>query len=173
MTSDRKDIVGYCDGACKGNPGPGGWGAMMEYTYGLSPIRWTACGGKSKTTNQEMELMGMLELLRLIDVGNDITIHSDSQFVLKGLIDGGKDGHLTIKGQTVVLTGWSKKWRDTQWLKSDGEPVKHISLWKEIISACQDHLLGGSTLHFLWVKGHNGNEGNTIADKLANRGIAL
>lgn len=169
----RKNITGYCDGACKGNPGRGGWGCTYRYETETAIIEWTFYGGQRHTTNGEMELKAMYKLLKYIPVGNDITIYSDNKYVLDGMISGGKDGRVSSRklGNDVVFTGYLTGWIAKGWKKAQGDAVKHISLWKKIVARCQEHISGGSTLHLLWVKGHSGDEGNDLADLLANFGV--
>lgn len=165
----RFQFEGYSDGACKGNPGPGGWGiAMMRHT-GVTTIRWVKYGGKRSTTNNEMELTGALEILKLCPVGHDIVLHMDTQYFLKGVIDGGIDGYIS---KTASITGWVKGWRAKGWIKADGKPVANLNLWKSIVKEIENHVLGDSVLRFKWVKGHSGNEGNELVDKLAGLGIS-
>jgi len=161
-------IKAYSDGACKGNPGPGGWGVIVydENT------EWMTYNGKKKTTNQEMELQAMNEALRICQFGNDIELFSDSMYVLQGLVQGGKKGVLDRKENGKVwFTGWVGAWRAKGWVKSDGGAIKHLDLWKSIVNRCEDHMANGSKLTFTWVKGHSHDKGNDMADKLANLGI--
>jgi ribonuclease HI len=166
----RNKIIGYSDGACKGNPGPGGWGAFISYTSRKGNLEWQNLdfGGKKKTTNQEMELYGALKLLHLCPstASNDIILRLDSKYVLGGLISGGVKGNLSKGDQ--VFTGWISGWLKNNW--KNGE-VKYIDVWKDIMAICEYHLSLGSTIQFEWVKGHSGEEGNELADTLANFGI--
>lgn len=184
----RRIINAFCDGACKGNPGIGGWGAVAIETTedgkGVE-IHWLAYGGSKKTTNQEMELRAMFECLRICPFNSDIKITGDNQYVLKGLVKGGVSG--TVKKNSpkgpVVFTGWIGSWKpkpngfpdgfpDGKWKKADGKPPSNLELWKAIALLCEKHIESGSTLEFAWVKGHSGDEGNELADQLANLGVS-
>lgn len=184
----RRVVNAFCDGACKGNPGYGGWGAVaMESTTEGPEIHWIAYGGAKKTTNQEMELQAMFECLRICPFNSDIKITGDNQYVLKGLVNGGVSGHVkrsSPKGP-VIFTGWIGGWRPKSalsgtskgapsgaWKKADGKPPMHLELWKAIALLCEKHIESGSTLEFAWTKGHAGDEGNELADQLANLGAA-
>jgi ribonuclease HI len=180
----RLQIKAYCDGACKGNPGRGGWGVVYYLDLGLrSPAQWSAYGGKRMATNNEMELTAFLEVLKLCPTGADIIIHPDSEYVLKAIIKGGKSGDIGFvrrklskgteraeKGE-VVFTGYLDYWIRNGWKKKDKKPVKNLELWKRVVEECYRHLLEGSTLKCIWVKGHAGCEGNEVADNLANLGV--
>lgn len=162
----EKKIIGYCDGACKGNPGIGGWGSF--YTVQASPttnLRYTNCGGKLVTTNSEMEIRAFKELLDLIPLGRKITIYSDSTYVIKTLV---KESGCSLEPD--VFTGWIGKWMTSGWKTSKGE-VAHINLWKSIVKKIGKHLQAGSTIEIRWVKGHSNDEGNDFADHLANLGV--
>lgn len=133
-------ILVYCDGACRGNPGgPGGWGAWIQ-----TPTRAVEIyGGAPDTTNNRMELTAAIEALRWIVEPSDVTVFTDSQYV--------------VKGMTEWRHGWVKKnWKD----------VKNVELWKALIDAAQRH-----KAVFKWVRGHNGHVGNERADALANEGL--
>jgi ribonuclease HI len=167
----RFEFEGYSDGACKGNPGPGGWGAAMMRNTGATTVRWVKYGGKRMTTNNEMELTGALEVLKLCPVGHDIVLYMDTQYFLKGVIDGGLDGYVSKTTSGANFTGWVKGWRANGWRTKAKKPVANLELWKAIIKEIENHLSGGSVLRFKWVKGHSGNEGNELADRLAGHGI--
>lgn len=179
----RRIVNAFCDGACKGNPGYGGWGAVVFETpidENSPEIHWIAYGGAKKTTNQEMELQAMFECLRICPFNSDIKITGDNQYVLKGLVNGGVSGHVkrsSPKGP-VIFTGWIGGWRPKgapgggAWKKADGKPPMHLELWKAIALLCEKHIESGSTLEFAWTKGHAGDEGNELADQLANLGAA-
>jgi ribonuclease HI len=139
----------------------------------LATFQWVNYGGKQQTTNNEMELKGALETLRLCPVGHDITLYMDTQYFLKGVINGGIDGSIAKSklGKGVVFTGWVNGWMSRGWTKADGKKVLNLELWKQIVGAIEQHIAGGSTLHFQWVKGHSGVEGNELADSLANLGV--
>ena len=181
MKNSRRSVNAFCDGACKGNPGYGGWGAaVFEDVPGVNVLYcWQSYGGKKRTTNQEMELTAMLEVLRLSPKGADIKITGDNKTVLKGLIaekivDSGKFGRVDSadgKGH-LVFTGWLQSWIKKGWKKADGKPPSSLELWKEVVAECEFHIKEGSTLEFAWTKGHNGDPGNELADHLANLGAA-
>lgn len=139
-----KDVTIYTDGACKGNPGIGGWGAWL--TFGEHEKR--LCGGEQDTTNNRMELMGAIEGLKALKEPCSVTLYTDSSYVQKGI--------------TEWLAGWKRK----GWVTASKQPVKNKDLWQALDEACQKH-----QVTWKWVKGHAGIEGNEIADDLANQGI--
>ncbi|BFM47878.1 ribonuclease HI [Marinomonas sp. THO17] len=139
-----KQVVIYTDGACKGNPGIGGWGAWL--TFGEHEKR--LCGGERETTNNRMELMGAIEGLGALKEPCEVTLYTDSSYVQKGI--------------TQWLAGWKKK----NWQTASKQPVKNKDLWQALDQACLKH-----KVTWKWVKGHAGIEGNEIADQLANQGI--
>lgn len=139
-----KDVTIYTDGACKGNPGIGGWGAWL--TFGEHEKR--LCGGEQDTTNNRMELMGAIEGLKALKEPCNVTLYTDSSYVQKGI--------------TEWLAGWKRK----GWVTASKQPVKNKDLWQALDEACQKH-----QVTWKWVKGHAGIEGNEIADDLANQGI--
>ncbi|TBR37985.1 ribonuclease HI [Marinomonas agarivorans] len=139
-----KDVTLYTDGACKGNPGPGGWGAWL--TFGQHEKR--LCGGEPETTNNRMELLGAIEGLKALKEPCRVTLYTDSSYVQKGI--------------TQWLAGWKKK----GWLTASKQPVKNKDLWQALDKECARH-----DVKWQWVKGHAGIEGNEIADELANLGI--
>ena len=142
----KGEIVIYTDGACSGNPGPGGWGALMI----AGKHRKEIFGGEPDTTNNRMELQAAIEALKAIKPGytGHITLWTDSTYVMKG------------------ITEWIHGWKKRGWRKSDKKPVVNVDLWKELDAARQN-----KNLTWKWVKGHDGVEGNEIADELARRGI--
>jgi ribonuclease HI len=171
-------ISGYSDGACKRNPGPGGWGAVL---YVLCPTndaltyRFIDYGGKDHTTNQEMELMAFVKLLEICS-GTDsgYILHTDSTYIVEALIGkGNKEGEIRSAKlrKTADFPGYITSWVAKGWKKADNGPVKHDGLWKQIIAGCNKIIAAGSTLEIKWVKGHAGNEGNELADQLANLGV--
>ena len=134
----------YTDGACRGNPGPGGWGAVLMYGTNEKDL-W---GGESDTTNNRMELTAVIQALAALRRPVRATIHTDSQYVLKG------------------ITEWIFGWKKNGWKTSDKKPVKNADLWQKL-----DELRAPHHIEWRWVKGHAGHPGNERADALANRGI--
>ena len=174
------------------NPGRGGWGCYAIYHpesqhhsrgYGVTTstsTSWSQYGGKKYTTNNEMELSGILMGLRFATISSDVTIFADTQYGLKGLLASGKskeylDGYIRLNKlkNDVVFTGWVKGWSQNGWKTASKEAVKNKQLWLDIMAECKRHVLGGSTLRFVWIKGHSGIEGNEMADELANRGVNI
>lgn len=159
----------YTDGACKGNPGKGGWG-WVDYSTGgslKSTIAYTNCGGNINTTNNRMELTAVIECLKDLPLNrNSAAIYSDSMYVLQGLVKGG-DGVLVLQNKKVNFTGWMKAWIERNFKK-----VKNVDLWKELAYQIERYLTRSEIpLIFRHVKGHSNDEGNDMADALANRGI--
>ena len=134
----------YTDGACRGNPGPGGWGALLIYGDKQKEL----FGGETDTTNNRMELMAAIEALSTLKRSCDLTLYTDSQYVRKG------------------ITEWIDNWKKRGWKTAAKKPVKNADLWQRLDEAVQRH-----NVKWVWVKGHAGNEGNEMADQLANRGI--
>ena len=130
----------YTDGACSGNPGKGGWGAIILDGKNQSSIS----GSENKTTNNRMELMAAIMALKKIKKKSDITIFTDSKYV--------KDG----------ITDWIKKWKQNNWKSSNKKPVKNKDLWIKLDNSCQKHKIS-----WKWVKAHAGNKYNNLADELA------
>lgn len=139
-----KDVVAYTDGACKGNPGPGGWGALLRWNEHERSL----CGGESLTTNNRMELMGAIQALEALSEPCRITVFTDSKYVMQG------------------ITEWMPNWKRKNWRTAGGAPVKNIDLWQRLDSARALH-----QIEWRWVKGHAGDTGNEAADQLANKGI--
>ena len=139
-----KKITIYTDGACKGNPGPGGWGALLEY----NGRKKTMHGGEPLTTNNRMEMMGAISALETLREACEITLFTDSKYVLQG------------------LTEWLPGWKARGWRTASKQPVKNQDLWERLDAAVQRH-----TIEWRWVKGHAGDPGNEMADQLANQGI--
>lgn len=134
----------YTDGACRGNPGPGGWGAILMY----GDQRKEIFGGEYETTNNRMELMAAIKALSNLNRSCDLTLYTDSQYVRKG------------------ITEWIEGWKKRGWKTAAKKPVKNADLWKEL-----DLQVARHSIDWVWVKGHAGNAGNELADQLANRGI--
>ena len=156
----------YTDGACKGNPGGyGGWGwaEFSNKTYIGKEIVFVDCGGCANSTNNKMELEAVIEYLSDAVYGYHYKIHSDSQYVLKGLI---KNMHGEILKKSGIYTGWL-----TGWIKKDYHDVKNSDYWMDLDKIIKIHLSKGSTLEFLHVSAHVGIYGNELADTLANIGI--
>ncbi len=139
-----KVIEIFTDGACRGNPGPGGWGALLRYGSKEKEL----CGGESETTNNRMEMTAVVEAVSALKAPSTIRITTDSTYVLKGI--------------TEWLPGWKKK----QWKTAAGKPVKNVDLWQKL-----DELLASHTVEWRWVKGHAGHAENERVDALANKGI--
>jgi ribonuclease HI len=140
-------VVIYTDGACKGNPGPGGWGALLRAADGAEK---ELCGGEAQTTNNRMEMMAVIEALTALKRPCHVVLHVDSQYVLKG------------------MTEWLQGWKAKGWRTAAKQPVKNVDLWQRL-----DALVHQSEhrIEWQWVKGHAGDPGNERADALANRGV--
>jgi len=137
-------VVIYTDGACRGNPGPGGWGAWLQYGKHEREL----CGGEPETTNNRMELKAVIEALRSLNRDVPVDVYTDSQYVRQG------------------MTEWLLAWKQRGWKTAARKPVKNVDLWQEL-----DELAGQYAVTWHWVKGHSGDPGNERADELANRGI--
>jgi ribonuclease HI len=141
------DIVEiYTDGACKGNPGVGGWGALI-LRQGKSPQELH--GGERLTTNNRMELLAVIRALEALEPGTQANLHTDSQYVQLG------------------ISQWIYSWKKRGWKTADKKPVKNEDLWRRL-----DELRDQHKIEWLWVRGHDGNAGNERADVLANLGVA-
>lgn len=134
----------WTDGACKGNPGPGGWGAWMRSGGHEREL----CGGEAETTNNRMELMAVIQGLRALNKPCEVTVHVDSSYVMNG------------------MTKWIAGWKRNGWRTGAKKPVKNVELWQELDAEVARH-----TVRWQWVKGHSGDPGNERADDLANRGV--
>ena len=139
-------IVIYTDGACKGNPGPGGWGALLIE----GGVEKELFGGELGTTNNRMEMTAVIEALSALPQPSQVTLHLDSEYVLKG------------------ITEWIHGWKARGWRTAAKQPVKNVDLWQKL-----DAVVAGSKhkIDWRWVKGHAGDPGNERADGLANRGV--
>ena len=136
-----KTVTLYTDGACSGNPGPGGWGAILEY----NGVRKELSGGEEKTTNNRMELTAVIEGLRALKEPCRVELYSDSKYVIDAL-----------------EKGWAVGWQKRGWVKSDKSPALNPDLWETLLALCKQHSV---TCH--WVKGHAQNEKNNRCDELA------
>lgn len=136
-----KSITIYTDGACSGNPGPGGWGAILDY----KGQRKELSGGEAGTTNNRMELTGVIRALECLKEPCEITLYSDSKYVMDGL-----------------QKGWAKGWRARGWVKSDKKPALNADLWARLLDLAEPHVF-----HYQWVKGHAGHPENERCDQLA------
>lgn len=147
--SQKAIVQIWTDGACKGNPGPGGWGVYMKYKDAkLSDRENELCGGELETTNNRMEMMAVIKALEFIKEPWIIELYVDSQYVKKGL--------------TEWLPGWIKK----NWKNSANKEVKNKDLWQQLLAQSERH-----DIRWFWVKGHSGDAGNERADELANKGV--
>lgn len=136
----------YTDGACSGNPGPGGWGALLR----LGQVEKELCGGELATTNNRMEMMAVIEALQTLKRPVQVRVHTDSQYVQKGISE------------------WIHGWKRRGWKTADKKPVKNEDLWRRL-----DTLAAGHRIEWHWVKGHAGHAENERADALARAGIDI
>ena len=139
-----KTVEIFTDGACRGNPGPGGWGALLRYGDNEREL----CGGEHDTTNNRMELMAVIKGLSALQRPCEVRVTSDSTYVLKGIQE------------------WMPNWKKKGWKTASKKPVKNVDLWQQL-----DQLVEMHSIDWQWVKGHSGHAENEIADQLANRGI--
>ncbi len=139
-----KTVEIFSDGACRGNPGPGGWGALLRFGDVEKPL----FGGEQHTTNNRMELTAALEALKALTEPCKVDLTTDSQYVRKG------------------ITEWIEGWKARGWKTAAKKPVKNQDLWEALDAAIQAH-----EIEWHWIKGHSGHRENEIADQLANRGI--
>jgi ribonuclease HI len=142
------EVVMYTDGACKGNPGPGGWGVLLRSGANVKELY----GGEQQTTNNRMELMAVIEGLGALKRPCSVLLHVDSLYVLKG------------------MTEWLPGWKAKGWRTAAKQPVKNVELWQrldELVTA------SGHVIDWRWVRGHNGDAGNERADELANLGVEV
>ena len=135
----------YTDGACSGNPGPGGWGAVI-FEENIKQI--SISGKEPMTTNNRMELLAPIMAIKGIKEKSEITVYTDSTYLKNGITD------------------WIKKWEKNGWKSSNNQPVKNIDLWLELNKLCSEHKISWN-----WVEGHSNNEFNNLADKLATEAI--
>jgi ribonuclease HI len=141
-----QEVTIYTDGACKGNPGPGGWGAFLLSGTHEKDL----CGGEANTTNNRMELMAVIKSLEALKRPCAVTIYTDSSYVQQGM--------------TTWLAGWKAK----GWRTASKQPVKNVDLWQALEAAAARH-----QMTWRWVKGHAGHPGNERADQLANQGVEM
>ncbi len=146
MKDEGRIVDIYTDGACKGNPGPGGWGALLVYGGKEKEL----FGGEKETTNNRMELLAVIRALEALTRPCQVRLHTDSQYVQKGISE------------------WIHGWKRNGWRTSSKQPVKNADLWQRL-----DELAAGHAIEWRWVKGHAGHDGNERADQLANRGVAV
>jgi ribonuclease HI len=139
-----KNVIIYTDGACKGNPGPGGWGALLHWNGHEKKFS----GGETLTTNNRMELMAAIMALESLREPCAVTLYTDSVYVKQGLNE------------------WLPKWKAKGWRTADNKPVKNQDLWQRLDAATAPH-----RIDWRWVKGHAGDPGNEMADRLANEGL--
>jgi len=137
----KKEVTVYTDGACSGNPGPGGWGAILRYGNTEKELS----GGENPTTNNRMELMAVISALEALKAPCKVTLYSDSKYVCDG-----------------IEKGWAWSWRARGWKKSDKTPAKNPDLWGRLLGLLDVH-----SVKFVWVKGHAENEYNNRCDELA------
>ncbi|MEL0017022.1 MAG: ribonuclease HI [Gammaproteobacteria bacterium] len=139
-----KQVIIYTDGACRGNPGPGGWGALIKFDSMEKEI----FGGKNDTTNNQMELLAAIEGLATLKEPCSVELFTDSKYVMDG------------------ITQWIKNWKKNNWKTAAKKEVKNKELWQKL-----DYLISKHQVQWHWVKGHSGDAGNEAADLLANKGI--
>ncbi|HEU5294343.1 MAG TPA: ribonuclease HI [Burkholderiaceae bacterium] len=137
-------VVVYTDGACKGNPGPGGWGALLRWRDHQREL----FGGELQTTNNRMELTAVIEALSALKQRSEVAVYTDSEYVKNG------------------ITTWIHNWKQRGWRTADKKPVKNVELWQRL-----DALAASHDVRWHWVRGHNGDPGNERADELANLGV--
>jgi len=140
----NEQVVIYTDGACRGNPGPGGWGAILTYKGKTKEIY----GGEQQATNNRMELMAAIQALESLTKPCSVIVICDSNYVLKG------------------ITEWMFNWKKRNWKTANKQPVKNEDLWRRLDTAINNH-----KIEWQWIKGHSGDKGNDRADELANLGI--
>ena len=140
------EVVIYTDGACKGNPGPGGWGAWLK----SGATEKELFGGELNTTNNRMELTAVIEGLAALKRPCKVALYLDSQYVRMGIME------------------WVHGWKRKGWRTASGQPVKNVELWQRLDKLVQE---GGHQIEWRWVKGHSGDPGNERADMLANKGV--
>ncbi|WP_428099932.1 ribonuclease HI [Candidatus Rariloculus sp.] len=139
-----KEVEAFTDGACRGNPGPGGWGVVLRFNERVKEL----CGGEPATTNNRMEMTAAIRALEALNEKCRVRVFTDSTYVRNG------------------ITEWLENWRQRGWRTADRKPVKNQDLWRELASLTDRH-----DVSWHWVKGHAGHPGNERADRLANQGL--
>ena len=139
--SEKKKVIIYTDGACSGNPGPGGWGAILRYNEKEKVIS----GGERETTNNRMELTAVIEAIKCLKEPCIVDLYSDSKYVIDAL-----------------SKGWAESWKKKNWIKSDKKPAMNPDLWEILLELISQH-----EMKYIWVKGHAENKYNNRCDKLA------
>lgn len=145
MTAEANRVELYTDGACKGNPGPGGWGVLLRYNGRVKELH----GGEADTTNNRMELMAAIKGLEALNRPCSIALYTDSKYVMTGMNE------------------WIHRWKLKGWKTADNKPVKNVDLWQQL-----DLLVAKHDIQWHWVRGHSGHDGNEAADRLANMGVS-
>jgi ribonuclease HI len=148
LPAAAQHVVIYTDGACKGNPGPGGWGAMLTSGDSVKEL----FGGEMETTNNRMEMTAVIEALAALKRPCRVTLYLDSEYVRKG------------------ITEWISGWKARGWRTAAKQPVKNVDLWQKLDGLVTS---SGHAIEWRWVKGHAGDPGNERADALANQGVLL
>ncbi len=143
--AERPKVVIHTDGACSGNPGPGGWGAILASGAHRKELK----GGETMSTNNRMELTAAIQALEALKSPSDVELYTDSNYLRGG------------------ITSWIKGWKKNGWRTSDKKPVKNVELWQELEKAASRHVV-----RWHWVKGHDGHDDNERADELAREGMA-
>jgi len=146
ISTEQADFIIYTDGGCSFNPGPGGYGAVIL----AKGKRQELSGGFKHTTNNRMELMACIVALKSIKPGVSVVVHSDSQYVVNG-----------------ISKGWAAKWQANGWMRNKKDAAENYDLWQDLLDACEP-----LNVHFVWVKGHAGNEENECCDQLATQAFA-
>ncbi|MDX8404407.1 MAG: ribonuclease HI [Mariprofundaceae bacterium] len=144
LSNKLPEVHAFTDGACSGNPGPGGWGVLLR----MGKHEKELCGGEADTTNQQMELQAAVEALKALKQPCNITIHSDSKYVVQGMSE------------------WIHNWKQKGWKTAGKKPVSNLKRWQEL-----DALSAKHQVNWQWVKGHSGHPENERADELARRGV--
>ncbi len=141
MSIPQKKVSIFTDGACSGNPGPGGWGAILRYGDAERELS----GGERETTNNRMELTAVIQALAALKEPCDVTLYSDSKYVTD-----------------AIEKGWARGWRARGWVKADKKPALNVDLWQQLLTLLEKH-----NVRFVWIKGHNEHPENERCDRLA------